>query len=97
MSADLERSGDLAQHVAKLARLRYPERGVPRDLHAMFQVFLFDRKLTARHAAGRGKLIIEKSTRVEERHTERFDLAGDRTEDRFRVPSFQGQQNARRL
>ncbi|MCZ9337908.1 phosphate transport system regulatory protein PhoU, partial [Streptomyces sp. TRM76130] len=24
MSADLERSGDLAQHVAKLARLRYP-------------------------------------------------------------------------
>ncbi|MFE5812982.1 phosphate signaling complex protein PhoU [Streptomyces sp. NPDC056479] len=32
MSADLERSGDLAQHVAKLARLRYPERSVPRDL-----------------------------------------------------------------
>ncbi|MGW1810436.1 phosphate signaling complex protein PhoU [Streptomyces sp. NPDC002078] len=32
MSADLERSGDLAQHVAKLARLRYPERAVPRDL-----------------------------------------------------------------
>ena len=34
MSADLERSGDLAQHVAKLARLRYPERAVPHDLHA---------------------------------------------------------------
>ncbi|MFF0041688.1 phosphate signaling complex protein PhoU [Streptomyces mirabilis] len=33
MSADLERSGDLAQHVAKLARLRYPERAVPGDLH----------------------------------------------------------------
>lgn len=32
MSADLERSGDLAQHVAKLARLRYPERAIPRDL-----------------------------------------------------------------
>ncbi|MET8955380.1 phosphate signaling complex protein PhoU [Streptomyces sp. NPDC004393] len=32
MSADLERSGDLAQHVAKLARMRYPERAVPRDL-----------------------------------------------------------------
>jgi phosphate transport system protein len=32
MSADLERSGDLAQHVAKLARLRHPERAVPRDL-----------------------------------------------------------------
>ena len=34
MSADLERSGDLAQHVAKLARLRFPETAVPRDLHA---------------------------------------------------------------
>ncbi|MFE5082416.1 phosphate signaling complex protein PhoU [Streptomyces mirabilis] len=32
MSADLERCGDLAQHVAKLARMRYPERAVPRDL-----------------------------------------------------------------
>ncbi|MGW0629808.1 phosphate signaling complex protein PhoU [Streptomyces sp. NPDC002758] len=32
MSADLERSGDLAEHVAKLARMRYPERTVPRDL-----------------------------------------------------------------
>ena len=32
MSADLERSGDLARHVAKLARMRYPERAVPRDL-----------------------------------------------------------------
>ncbi|MCX5532190.1 phosphate signaling complex protein PhoU [Streptomyces sp. NBC_00006] len=34
MSADLERSGDLAQHVAKLARLRFPDRAVPHDLHA---------------------------------------------------------------
>jgi phosphate transport system protein len=34
MSADLERSGDLAQHVAKLTRLRYPERAIPQDLHA---------------------------------------------------------------
>ncbi|MET8638175.1 phosphate signaling complex protein PhoU [Streptomyces sp. NPDC004074] len=32
MSADLERCGDLAQHVAKLARMRYPEKAVPRDL-----------------------------------------------------------------
>jgi len=33
MSADLERAGDLARHVAKLARLRYPESAVPADLH----------------------------------------------------------------
>ncbi|MBW8698020.1 hypothetical protein MBT84_00405 [Streptomyces sp. MBT84] len=32
MSADLERCGDLAEHVAKLARMRYPEQAVPRDL-----------------------------------------------------------------
>ncbi|MEU1529822.1 phosphate signaling complex protein PhoU [Streptomyces fagopyri] len=32
MSADLERGGDLAEHVAKLARMRFPEKAVPRDL-----------------------------------------------------------------
>jgi phosphate transport system protein len=34
MSADLERSGDLARHVAKLARLRFPASAVPHDLHS---------------------------------------------------------------
>ena len=34
MSADLERMGDLARHVAKVARLRYPESAVPADLRA---------------------------------------------------------------
>ncbi|MEU2714258.1 phosphate signaling complex protein PhoU [Streptomyces sp. NPDC007205] len=33
MSADLERCGDLARHVAQLARLRYPGCAVPGDLH----------------------------------------------------------------
>ncbi|MGW9031087.1 phosphate signaling complex protein PhoU [Streptomyces sp. NPDC055722] len=33
MSADLERCGVLSQHVAKLARMRFPEHAVPRDLH----------------------------------------------------------------
>jgi phosphate transport system protein len=33
MSADLERMGDLARHIAKVARLRYPESAVPADLH----------------------------------------------------------------
>ncbi|MEU1535962.1 phosphate signaling complex protein PhoU [Streptomyces fagopyri] len=32
MSADLEHSGDLAEHIAKLARMRFPEKAVPRDL-----------------------------------------------------------------
>ncbi len=32
MSADLERMGDLARHVAKVARLRYPDCAVPADV-----------------------------------------------------------------
>jgi len=34
MSADLERCGDLAQHVAKVARRRFPDSVVPRELAA---------------------------------------------------------------
>jgi len=34
MSADLERMGDLARHVAKVARLRYPDSAIPPELHA---------------------------------------------------------------
>ena len=34
MSADLERMGDLARHVAKVARLRYPESAIPPELRA---------------------------------------------------------------
>ena len=33
MSADLERMGDLARHVAKVARRRYPESAIPPELH----------------------------------------------------------------
>ena len=32
ISADLERMGDLARHVAKVARLRYPESAIPPEL-----------------------------------------------------------------
>lgn len=36
MSADLERMGDLARHVAKVARLRYPEIAIPEELRPTF-------------------------------------------------------------
>lgn len=36
MSSDLERMGDLARHVAKVARLRYPEPAIPASLRATF-------------------------------------------------------------
>jgi phosphate transport system protein len=32
MVADLERMGDLAEHVAKIARMRYPEKAIPDEL-----------------------------------------------------------------
>jgi phosphate transport system protein len=37
MSADLERMGDLARHIAKVARMRYPEHAVPRELRPIFE------------------------------------------------------------
>jgi phosphate transport system protein len=37
MVAELERMGDLAEHVAKIARMRYPEIAVPRELHDPFR------------------------------------------------------------
>jgi phosphate transport system protein len=37
MSADLERMGDLAEHIAKVARRRYPEPAVPAALHGNIQ------------------------------------------------------------
>lgn len=36
MSADLERMGDLARHIAKVARMRYPECAVPEELRGIF-------------------------------------------------------------
>ncbi len=36
MSSDLERMGDLARHVAKVTRLRYPESAIPASLRATF-------------------------------------------------------------
>ncbi|HBX80999.1 MAG TPA: phosphate transport system regulatory protein PhoU [Propionibacteriaceae bacterium] len=38
MVADLARMGDLAAHVAKIARLRYPEKAVPEGLTANFEL-----------------------------------------------------------
>ena len=38
MSADLERMGDLAHHVAKLVRLRHPASAVPPELLALVEV-----------------------------------------------------------
>ena len=36
MSADLERMGDMAHHVAKITRLRHPQSAIPAELHQIF-------------------------------------------------------------
>ncbi len=38
IAASLERMGDLAEHVAKQARMRYPNAAVPQDLRATFAI-----------------------------------------------------------
>ncbi|WP_371497840.1 phosphate signaling complex protein PhoU [Kitasatospora sp. NBC_00374] len=57
MSADLERCGDLARHVAKVARLRYPETAVPADLHP---IVLEMGQLAQRLVAKAGQVIATK-------------------------------------
>ncbi|MGC4939997.1 phosphate signaling complex protein PhoU [Kribbella sp. DT2] len=37
MVADLERMGDLAAHIAKIARLRYPAGAIPVELHGLIE------------------------------------------------------------
>jgi phosphate transport system protein len=37
MSADLERMGDMAHHVAKIARLRHPDAAIPQELEKVFR------------------------------------------------------------
>ena len=65
MVADLARMGDLAAHVAKIARLRYPEKAVPEGLVPNFtlmarvaedMVSTAGRSLRERNAHDAGKL-----------------------------------------
>ncbi len=57
MSADLERMGDLAHHVAKIARMRYPATAVPPEL-----------ALTMQEMGNVAKRIIEKTAGVIQSH-----------------------------
>jgi phosphate transport system protein len=37
MSADLERMGDLAHHIAKVTRIRHPQAAIPAEFHQLFE------------------------------------------------------------
>ncbi|KQV18743.1 MULTISPECIES: phosphate signaling complex protein PhoU [unclassified Kitasatospora] len=67
MSSDLERCGDLARHVAKVARLRFPETAVPNDLHP---IVLEMGQLAQRLVAKAGQVIatkdVEKALELEQ-------------------------------
>ena len=59
MSSDLERMGDLARHIAKVARLRYPESAVPPTLSAHI---LQMGQIAERIVAKAGSVIASKDT-----------------------------------
>ena len=59
MSSDLERMGDLARHIAKVARLRYPDSAVPTALSAHI---LQMGQIAERIVAKAGSIIASKDT-----------------------------------
>lgn len=57
MSADIERMGDMSHHIAKIARMRYPEKAVPPELASTIQ-----------EMGNVAKRIIDKTTHVIQTH-----------------------------
>lgn len=70
MSADLERMGDLARHIAKLGRLRYPATAVPPEL-----------ALTIQEMGNVAQRIIEKATTVIATHNLEAALQLEKDDD----------------
>jgi len=74
MSADLERMGDLAQHIAKVARMRYPDQTIPYG----FRPVITDMSRLAVHIVAKtGKIIILKDVKAAlglERDDDEMDL-----------------------
>ena len=72
MSSDLERMGDLARHVAKVARLRYPDSAVPADLRGTVQMGQVAERIVAKAGS-----VIASRDLEEARALEREDDAMD--------------------
>ena len=60
MSSDLERMGDLARHIAKVARLRYPEKAVPAALTSHI-LEIVERLSTHNGVIARGRMVAQGS------------------------------------
>ncbi len=86
MVADLARMGDLSAHIAKIARLRYPEHAVPEGLVPNFtlmarvadeMVATAARSLSERNAHDAGKLA-ESDEEMDELRKSQFSPSGSR-------------------
>lgn len=80
MLAELERMGDLAAHIAKIARMRFPEPAVPEALLPNFE----------RMAEVAEKMVTSASTNLRDRNIEVFDqiLDQDQETDELRRRQF---------
>ncbi len=78
MSADLERAGDLARHVAKLARLRHPHSAVPDELHGTLREM---GALAQRLMSGAAEVIVTRDVDA----ALRLESADDRMDELHRV------------
>ena len=82
MVAELERMGDLAAHVAKIARLRYPERAVPEALRANF-IRMGD--VAEKMVVGAGQTLIDRNIQVAEELRSRDEEMDELRRTQFRV------------
>jgi phosphate transport system protein len=90
MSADLERMGDLAQHIAKVARMRYPDPTIPRE----FRPLITDMsQLAVNIVAKTGEIIAQKDVRSAldlERDDDEMDLLHRKLFTMLLHPGYQG-------
>ncbi|RWZ64484.1 phosphate signaling complex protein PhoU [Labedella populi] len=74
ISASLERMGDMAEHIAQLARSRFPERAVPRGLRSTFAEM---GRLDVEIARKLAELLRTEDTRIAEEIRDEDDLIDD--------------------
>lgn len=90
MSADLERMGDLAQHIAKVARMRYPDQTIPFD----FRPVITEMSQLAVQMVGKtGEIIRQKDVRAAlglERDDDAMDLLHRKLFTMLLAPHYTG-------
>jgi len=82
MVTEMERMGDLAAHVAKIARMRYPECAVPPDLRANFSRMA---DVAEHMVLGVGRALADRNVEDAEAVQQRDDEMDDLRRSQFRV------------